>query len=92
MSNTPNGTRSRRIPLEPSRKSGGGLPPLAEMLVSTFTRETERAEYEDQLDRVGIRRSCRASDGAEGVEWQLLDGSFVRHSECDGWSSCPRED
>jgi len=41
---------------------------------------------------VGIRRSYRASDGSEGVEWQLLDGSFVRHSECDGWSSCPRKD
>jgi len=83
--------RSRRIPLD-APEAGGGLPQLAEMLVSTFTCETEPAEYEEQLDHVGIRRSYRASDGSEGVEWQLLDGSFVRHSECDGWSSCPRKD
>lgn len=80
--------------LEPSwviaglfERSEDGAPiSLAEMIVRDFGPETPRSDYEEALDLLGARAEFLASDGSEGVEWALEDGSIARHSEVDGWS------
>ena len=68
------------------RSEAGAPISLAEMTVRDFGPETPRSEYEEALDLLGARAEFLASDGSEGVEWALEDGSIARHSEVDGWS------
>jgi hypothetical protein len=68
------------------RSEDGAPVSLAEMIARDFGPETPRSEYEEELDLLGTRAEFLASDGSEGVEWTLEDGSIVRHSEVDGWS------
>lgn len=70
----------------------GARPSLAERLVALIPFGAPRFEYEADLDLQGHRCSFLAHDGSEGVEWALTDGSFVQHTEVDGWSTNHEQD